>query len=165
MYLASALRRARSRVANLEIMYGNLEYEIHLNSIDIGNIGGRISGSEGLLEVHDDRITALEAAPSGLGAPDFDTGWVAVYQGGSVATIEHGLGSIENVMAIMLGRMSNGNVHNLFYGGDTNSDESYGAYWVLEDTYLILNRRARAHVTVSCESLGKHNHNHNLFWS
>jgi uncharacterized coiled-coil protein SlyX len=73
----------------------------------------------------------------GLGAPDYDSGWVSV---GRYVYLAHNLNTTD-IIVYMIGRGASSSMsHQRAYGGDyttLNNDHSYGAFWQCVDANTI----------------------------
>jgi hypothetical protein len=84
----------------------------------------------------ENQITTVQG---GLGSPDYDSGWIRI-DPGETKSLEHGLGTDEDLFVYVIGRYREGQTNQLYYGLGYLGDVEIGNGWTLDDTFISITR-------------------------
>jgi hypothetical protein len=84
----------------------------------------------------ENQITTVQG---GLGSPDYDSGWIRI-DPGETKSLEHGLGTDEDLFVYVIGRYREGQTNQLYYGLGYLGDVEIGNGWTMDDTFISITR-------------------------
>ena len=124
---------------NLTLLQNNnLELQTALASTESENTELRetLRNAEELFESIEEKLDIFE---SGFGSPVFDSGWIAI-DPGETKSMEHGLGTEEDLFVYVIGRYREGQTNQLYYGLGYLWDVEIGNGWTMDDTIISITR-------------------------
>lgn len=83
--------------------------------------------------------TQITTVQGGLGSPDYDSGWIRI-DPGETKSMEHGLGTDEDLFVYVIGRYREGQTNQLYYGLGYHGDVEIGNGWTMDDTFISITR-------------------------
>jgi hypothetical protein len=83
--------------------------------------------------------TQITTVQGGLGSPDYDSGWITI-DPGETKSMEHGLGTDEDLFVYVIGRYREGQTNQLYYGLGYLGDVEIGNGWTMDDTFISITR-------------------------
>ena len=84
----------------------------------------------------ENQITTVQG---GLGSPGYDSGWITI-DPGETKSMEHGLGTDEDLFVYVIGRYREGQTNQLYYGLGYLGDAEIGNGWTMDDTFISITR-------------------------
>ena len=81
----------------------------------------------------------LSVIQGGFGSPDYDSGWITI-DPGETKSMEHGLGTDEDLFVYVIGRYREGQTNQLYYGLGYLGDTEIGNGWTMDDTFISITR-------------------------
>jgi hypothetical protein len=127
--LQASVTSLESKKTELQIAVTNLESE----NTELREI---LRNTTELIESVEEKLDMFE---SGFGSPVFDSGWIAIAPG-ETKSMEHGLGTEENLFVYVIGRFHEGQTNQLYYGLGYIADVEIGNGWTMDDTLISVTR-------------------------
>ena len=127
--LHTAVTSLESAKTELQTAVTNLESE----NTELRDI---LANATVLFESIEEKLDMLE---SGFGSPIFDSEWITIDPGETIS-IEHGLGTDEDLFVYVIGRYYEGQTNQLYYGLGYLEDVEIGNGWTMDDTFISITR-------------------------
>lgn len=75
----------------------------------------------------------------GFGLPDYDSGWTSI-GAGDIEYFDHGLETKDDLFVYVIGRYSEDEFNQYFYGFSYEGENQYGSSWSVDDTTVYVQR-------------------------